>query len=313
MQIAETRLLKSNYSLTFGTERTTRIAAAGFLLFLCLFDVFYTQSGFAPLFEFVSRDYDPINILVSAVYSLAALYLAFLFILGTVASRWRYKIIYLSVFAFAIFIEYGYSKALGRFTNIFDITGALSATSEQRMYSLSAFIDLAAFIPFILLVGICFLVKNNGRAYGAGLLGTVIGLTCLFYIQLAYTNPILFDRQFTTTSLGSFFHTTTEYLISNPIIEVKPKIRELVEIPVHAQTYEPNNNIIFVFDESVRGDHLSLNGYERPTTPFLEKLANEGLLLNWGIAVSGSTISHPSYDAMISGASPDTIVSMGLD
>ena len=59
--------------------------------------------------------------------------------------------------------------------------------------------------------------------------------------------------------------------------------------------------MVFIVDESIRGDHLSLNGYERDTTPYLDALARRGLLLNWGIAAAGSTCSGSSHNLLTTG------------
>lgn len=82
-----------------------------------------------------------------------------------------------------------------------------------------------------------------------------------------------------------------------------PNERELVEAP--ASKPAPQNNIVLVIDESVRGDHLSLNGYPRPTTPFLDELSKQNLLQNWGITSSASTRSVESFQYIITGVSPD--------
>jgi glucan phosphoethanolaminetransferase (alkaline phosphatase superfamily) len=52
----------------------------------------------------------------------------------------------------------------------------------------------------------------------------------------------------------------------------------------------------------MRGDHLSINGYERPTTPFLEELARQGVLTNWGIAAASTTCSLASNLALLTGS-----------
>jgi glucan phosphoethanolaminetransferase (alkaline phosphatase superfamily) len=63
----------------------------------------------------------------------------------------------------------------------------------------------------------------------------------------------------------------------------------------------PRNNIVFIVDESVRGDHLSLNGYGTKTTPLLDELSKKGLLKNWGIAAAGGTCSVQSNNLLLTG------------
>ena len=60
-----------------------------------------------------------------------------------------------------------------------------------------------------------------------------------------------------------------------------------------------------MIDESVMGDHFSLNGYPRDTTPFLDDLGRRKLLTNWKIATAASTGSRFTYAALITGLTPD--------
>lgn len=52
------------------------------------------------------------------------------------------------------------------------------------------------------------------------------------------------------------------------------------------------DKIVFVMDESVRGDYLSINNREMRTTPFLEEYSDR--IVNFGIATSGSNCSYQS-------------------
>ncbi|MCK7485365.1 MAG: hypothetical protein MZU97_07245 [Bacillus subtilis] len=62
----------------------------------------------------------------------------------------------------------------------------------------------------------------------------------------------------------------------------------------------PQNNIVLVIDESIRGDHLSVNGYSRPTTPFLDDFAtSDADFYNWGVAIAGGTCSHTSNSCFL--------------
>jgi glucan phosphoethanolaminetransferase (alkaline phosphatase superfamily) len=79
-------------------------------------------------------------------------------------------------------------------------------------------------------------------------------------------------------------------LYRGPRLPVEPVVASL-----------PQNNIVFIVDESIRGDHLSLNGYSRPTTPYLEQLQHQGLLYNWGVSVSSGTASTNSNALLLTG------------
>jgi glucan phosphoethanolaminetransferase (alkaline phosphatase superfamily) len=127
----------------------------------------------------------------------------------------------------------------------------------------------------------------------------------LFLFHVSSIKSSLFGREFPNNSFVTFLTTLSDYVVHTPIQQAGSNKRPPVSIPSAVE--KPTNNIILVFDESIRADHLSLNGYERKTTPFLESLLKRGLLLNWGTAASASTSSHPSYDAFIIGAQPDEL------
>jgi arylsulfatase A-like enzyme len=61
-------------------------------------------------------------------------------------------------------------------------------------------------------------------------------------------------------------------------------------------------NIIFIVWDTVRRDHLSLYGYERPTTPYLERLAPESMVYTHAVSVAPWTL--PSHVSMMTGLYP---------
>ncbi|MEM7031639.1 MAG: sulfatase-like hydrolase/transferase [Chloroflexota bacterium] len=63
----------------------------------------------------------------------------------------------------------------------------------------------------------------------------------------------------------------------------------------------PTNNLVLIIDESIRSDHLSINGYARPTTPYLHTISDKGYLYNWGTAVAGGSCSMISNPLLITG------------
>ena len=73
--------------------------------------------------------------------------------------------------------------------------------------------------------------------------------------------------------------------------------REKVSIPIVKKPLF--KHIIYIVDESVRGDKLSLNGFDKNTTPFLVSIKNN--IFNYGIASSGGICSSYSNGILISG------------
>jgi len=65
-------------------------------------------------------------------------------------------------------------------------------------------------------------------------------------------------------------------------------------------------HIIYIVDESIRGDILSLNGFEKNTTPFLVSIKDK--IFNYGIASSGGICSSYSNAILLTGIQPHQLV-----
>ena len=61
-------------------------------------------------------------------------------------------------------------------------------------------------------------------------------------------------------------------------------------------------NVLLIVLDTVRADHLSLYGYERPTTPVLERLAKRGIRFDEARATAPWTL--PSHASMFTGRWP---------
>ena len=61
-------------------------------------------------------------------------------------------------------------------------------------------------------------------------------------------------------------------------------------------------NVLLIVLDTVRADHLSLYGYERPTTPNLERLAKRGIRFDNARATAPWTL--PSHASMFTGHWP---------
>jgi arylsulfatase A-like enzyme len=67
----------------------------------------------------------------------------------------------------------------------------------------------------------------------------------------------------------------------------------------------PVGAVVFLLD-TVRADHISSYGYERPTTPAIDALAREGVLFRQVVSYSSWTL--PSVVVMLSGAYPSLVL-----
>ncbi len=97
---------------------------------------------------------------------------------------------------------------------------------------------------------------------------------------------------------------------------LKPRFGELIHKP-ESDNDRSKPNIILITLDTLRADHLSCYGYERETSPFIDKIADEGILFEDCIATSSWTLpSHASiftslypseHGTIYSGAAKDKI------
>ncbi|MEP6901535.1 MAG: sulfatase-like hydrolase/transferase [Actinomycetota bacterium] len=215
-----------------------------------------------------------------------------------------FKTFYFLLFTFANFYEYSYQNLYGRFSTAQDLSLAFLTTPTQKVDALFSYLSLTALIPslayLILLLRIRKKQKFNFKK-SIVVLTVFICFCTVFNLTMWLVAPRYYFYEAWNNSFGAASRTFYEFAFTK--VFYSPTKREAVEKPNSSNL--PLNNIVLVLDESVRGDHLSLNGYGRPTTPFLDDLAKRNLLQNWGIAASASTRSFESFQYVMTGVSPD--------
>lgn len=223
------------------------------------------------------------------------------FVWAALASRPVFKMFYFCIFTGIIFIEYGYQYATDNYLALQDIYTAFASwqTWDEAIIN---YVNWLALIPMISFAALLWLFRAAG-VYGLKLLLAIIvatmglNIAALYYANFDATEQLL--KVYSTgpsISMPSFFRVVTYLGLEQ--LTLAQFSRQTVSFQADTQ---PDNNIVFILDESVRYDHLSVNGYERPTTPFLQQLEMEGLLYNWGLAVSGSTCSRHSGAMLLTG------------
>jgi glucan phosphoethanolaminetransferase (alkaline phosphatase superfamily) len=274
-----------------------------FSLLFSLFVFFFERAVFRV--DYRNYVFDIFNIgnlvvILITLIILFSLFCFFLFIYFSFTSSWRYKIVYFLIFAFAVFHEYSYQNVFGRFSTLNDLQIAFATTSEQKLNAIATYFSLIAIIPCVVYLLMLITIKSKHITRG---LKSFLVIAILFIGFYASVWRISYYFSFPTVSIGTFARSSIGYSIFR-FYAYKEK-RDSVEQPTFSDSYRPNNNIVFIVDESIRGDHLSLNGYPRQTTPFLDELSKRGLLKNWGIAVSASTCSIYTHDILLTGFTPD--------
>ena len=292
---------------TLDEHKARRIAFC-FVLFLFAFEVYVVGVGYSEYFAYLLTTETYFFAAVAIICFGLAIYLCFGVIKAVLLARWGWRIVSVAIFALAVTVEYGYVKALGRFTDKADIETAIATTTEQQAASILMYLSLAAVVPCLVLLILLVAFKAEKPRELRHLVLSAALLVAAFALF-----PFIVDQKFPTLAIGAFVRTSVDFLVNGPVatgkwgseltgVDVR---RRTIQKPPLAEGRIPLNNIVIVVDESIRGDHFSLNGYGRDTTPVLDELASRGILYNWGIAAAASTGSRFTYAALITGLTPD--------
>ncbi|MGD0661185.1 MAG: sulfatase-like hydrolase/transferase [Syntrophorhabdales bacterium] len=206
---------------------------------------------------------------------------------------------------FVVVLQFSYWLTLSHFMTGTDVFLALTVGGDNRMEAVSSFFKPLVFLyalPYVLVLSSLILVPPVS-AFRKTLL-----LSLLPTLYLLVSNYALFlhvpERSFHLNPLTSFLRSTVHYGFENLREYHGP--RDDLPAFFHAPQ-RPLDSVIYIIDESVRGSNLSLNGYSRATTPFLQSLEAQGLLKNLGICVAAGSFSHISNAYLVTGhnAFPD--------
>lgn len=245
-------------------------------------------------FVFTSRPLGEVAVAVGS--ALASFLFCYAFVRTALASPPPLKGLCVFLFAVSSVVQYGFWRAVDRFMVSADMTIAAATPFATWRDAGMLFFDWRSILPVAAFVMVLTLLGRNHLSWTAGF-AALGGLTVFAFLTVfLYTltgSPV--NRGI---SVSSFFQTIAEYTTS----ELLPSKRDVID---YVSEETPQNNVVLVIDESIRGDHLSVNGYSRPTTPFLDQFSQTGAgFYNWGVAVAGGTCSHTSNSLILTGVRP---------
>ena len=206
--------------------------------------------------------------------------------------------------AFVVVVQFSYWLTLSRFMTGTDLFLILTVGGDHRTEAVSSFFQPLVFLyalPCVLVLSALIPVPPVSNFRKA------LALSLLPALYLLVSNYALFlyvpERSFHLNPLTSFLRSTLHCEFESLRKYQGPRD----DLPAFQASRRPLDSIIYVIDESVRGSNLSLNGYPRATTPFLQSLETRGLLKNLGISVAAGTFSYISNAYLITGhnAFPD--------
>lgn len=250
-----------------------------------------------------SRSFAGIMKLLST-FTLVFLQVAALFYLITLLPG-ALRVILLIFSAFIIIIQLSYWRTLSQFMTGTDLYLAVTVSGDHRIEAILSFFKplvLVYALPYVLILSVLMLAPPVSG------IAMTIALSIVPALYLLVSNYILFhhvaERSYHLNPLTSFLRAILHCRFESRRAYHGPRD----ELPAFHVTQRPLDSIIYVIDESVRGSNLSLNGYPRDTTPFLQSLEARGLLKNPGICAAASSFTHISNAYLITGHNefPDT-------
>lgn len=282
-------------------------------VFFCLFAVVALLQSFAdPLsvfyeLNFLSQPYDLRGFAKALVYFgtyLSCIIAMFVMLIIKSNHLWRIFLVSAVMFySFDIFIQllssprgftkFEYSLAMVQLHNYDKMIVFLVAISKAIVISLA--------------IGFVF-VKLRNKIPGRLSLGWAL----VFPLSIAFV-------LFSTTSVfsiksGSFpAPIKVPTIISNYHLTHKEFPPRILDENIQIEKKPGAKNIVWIVDESITGNYLSINGYKKNTTPDLETYISKGIISNYGILNSIANCSAKSNLFIRIGVNPSTVTDFPKD
>lgn len=261
--------------------------AIGFTVFYTAYESWLFPSVLPFVTERMPAYLQNLAQVISQLWVLAFVWLSLL-------SRGKVRLVYLTLFAISVLGEYGAYYSVGRFTISEDYDMVLRLI-DPRLYFNAAVIYTSFYLPSalpILAYAACLLGLRRQQRLG---LRHFVAILTVFLIFSSLLVPVS-SGVFRTLSLATNLRSWTFLAWKAASLYRGPRL--LVPPVSHAA---PKDNLVFIVDESIRADHLSVNGYSRPTSPYLEELQRQGFLYNWKDSASSATSSLHSNTLLLTG------------
>lgn len=271
------------------------MGAVLFLVFINVFEELLFDFPQVRFFQLVTTHRPPEEVWIALASGIGSLVISFLIVRSALVSTREFQIVYIFLVGLALIVQYGFWNALGRFLSTSDLQIAAATPLNMWQGAGTLYVDWRFVIPLLGFVVLIF-VFSRRRTWKLSLL--FLGSSILLIILLSFIYSFTDKKLSLGTSLPSFYQTVGRFLLER----LSPADREMVS---YRSATVPANNIVLIVDESIRGDHLDINGYSRPTTPYLNSLlATEQYVHNFGVSVAGATCSYPSNALILTGVQP---------
>ncbi len=208
--------------------------------------------------------YEPLHIALHLFAISVSAALTAAFVACALASPWPFRVAYIAVFSAAAANEYSFQSLFDRFSDVTNVEPFLLITNlETQVDALVLYFSWIAVLPSLAFVLLLVVSKPNRTTLGWKALLLVLAASLGFYAAIArYKVLYAHDLKYPVISVQASARTAGDYLAS---VTFLPEI-ERDTVPPVAHAADGYKNVVFIVDESIRGDHLSLNGYQRDTT-----------------------------------------------
>jgi glucan phosphoethanolaminetransferase (alkaline phosphatase superfamily) len=227
-----------------------------------------------------------------------------LFVRAALVSSRAWRAVYLVLFAGAAFVQYGYVSATGFFASARDLDLALDNT-RLWLPMAGVFLTWPALVPSL---GFAAVIATGRRLPAGHVRRFVVVVLATASVHSVYAASAFLHRaqDVGMTSVHAVPTGSFEGLARAVTFQAWNRAADRLDLrlrrPIAYQAATtPTTHIVFVIDESVTAGHLSVAGYPRATTPWLDALARDGRLDSWGIASSAVTQSTGSVACLLTG------------
>lgn len=291
---------------TDSPTRRAAVLAVSVTAGLVLYEWAMLSTGFAKYFADTLEHRGALAAMPRLIGVTALMAAQALFFYASLLAGWRWRLLYFALFTIATFVEFGFYRATGAFAGASDLVAAARDTRLWTTVGLHA-IDWRAVWPAaaygLALVATRPTPGHRPARAAAGVLLVFVALHSTYAIagyarkdvEVAfgeYSPPMLSAQSFARSVVFAGWGTVEAWLRYEP--------RRAV---ARLSTETPRRHVVLVVDESVRADHLSVNGYARATTPWLAQLAGQDRIANWGIAASATNASYSDSQCLMTGVS----------
>ena len=261
-------------------------------IFLVLFEVLFFEDIFSRIYYLWSEK----SISVSLYYIVVSL-IGFLSI--TLFFFIKEKI-YFTLFFLILLLTYGLDLVYKNINNIgFSLSDLTIALAEADSFAVDALVTYAEAIKISLILLVLltiFVLAFRSFIHKNSMYISFKWVFLTFILALSLSFSIVYKTTGTTQTRPTSLKITNTfiYYFMNKLYYGK---REVLEAkPTTSLKYK---NIILIVDESIGGEYLSINGYEKETTPYLKSIQNR--YINLGLASSGGNCSRKSNLILMSG------------